>query len=679
MAEPRTISQRGFAVLMTALLLLGGAGCGEDGDTTSKASDALSVPTDADPDAVVEADVTADVAMSLDAVQQPDTQAGADGQSVAEKDATDQADGDASPTDAAVADAMPTDTPVAADPCDGQTCSGHGSCFALYDIALCSCDAGYYPVGTTDCWPETKKSPCFPNPCAAPDKGVCTVVQGKASCGCNVGFGLSDGLCVFATCPKVSAVTGITLYDQTGGSIAGGFDPLKTGDIVKIRIDIRVSAGTANATLELHPDNTELLTDRLAFDGKKVTTFKKKGALLEIPIALSPGDHSVELQGKLLTAYAPMSLNARITAPGACEIPESRSGARIGPLGLLDAKGFGCVNLDRNRSVQVTAEVVEKSTSVYGTANGTNTNYSPNGKIVATVTQCFIRNSDQVLFLAGDSLGEQPWGVDNYFVVEAFDHAPKKDEKPLKALVLQASSSVSATGGIQKIAGPHGDIRGTHIGVPNGSPFGWSAGHVRVTDLVPKGKNIWLRFYALDHGVVGRLTRVYIHSRRPELAPAECVNNAGCDHLGKGCVNGKCVGSACSGSCGGQAGIFCVGGYCTTQCNKGGGSCATGDTCAVRKCVPSTTKGICEASKYDADCPKGQTCHYGFCEKGCHHPRKQDQSYKYNNDFCKNGSLCPHCPKTEHGCWNNVCAQCEIDPHCSGGKVCVDRVCKTWP
>ena len=591
---------------------------------------------------------------------------------------TDTLAADATQADVQSADSAPIDT-ASQDPCAGETCSGHGACFSLYDTAICTCKPGFYLVGTTACLPESGGGACFPNPCKAPDQGICTVSGGAALCGCNVGFGSVNGQCVFATCPKMSAVTGITLYDQTGGSVAGGFDPLKPNDVVKVRIDVRVLAGSAGVTLELHPDNAALLTARLAFNGKKVTTFTLKGPLMLIPLQLTPGDHSVELQAKLLTAFAPLSLNARLTAPGACELPESRSGARIGPLGLLDAKGFGCVNLDRNRSVQVAAEVVEKSTSVYGTANGTNNNYSPAGKIVATVTQCFIRQSDQVLYLAGDALGEQPWGVDNYFVVEAFDHAPTKDEKPATALVLQASDAVNAVGSIKKIAGPHGDIRGTHIGVPNGSPFGWSAGHVRVTDLVPKGKNVWLRFYALDHGVVGRLTRVYIHSRRPELAPPECVNNAGCDHLGKGCVNGKCVGSACSGSCGGQPGFFCVGGYCTSQCNVGGGSCAAGEQCAVRGCVPAGTTGICEASKNDADCAKGETCHWGRCTKGCHHPRKQDQSYKQNSDFCNAGGFCPHCPKVGQGCWNNVCGECEIDPHCSGGAVCVDRACVTWP
>ncbi len=590
-------------------------------------------------------------------------------------------DGAAGP-DAAIGPDAGADTgPI--DPCVGQTCSGHGTCFSLYDVAVCTCDPGHYPVGTTECWPESKASPCFPNPCTAPDQAVCTVdasgATPKAVCGCNVGFADVDGLCVFATCPKISAHTGITLYDQTGGSVKGGFDPLQPNDIVKVRVDVRVASGSASVTLELHPDNAELQLARLAFDGKPLTTYKKKGPLLEIPLQLTPGDHSVELLAKLVSGFAPMSVNARLTAPGACELPESRSGARIGPLGLLDAKGFGCVNLDRNRSVQVTAEVVEKSTSVYGQKNGTNSNYSPAGKIVSTVTQCFVRQSDRVLFLAGDALGELPWGVDNYFVVEVFDHAPAKNEKPKQAMVLQADGSVAALGGIQKVPGPNGDIRGTHIGVPNGNPFGWSAGHVRVTDLVPKGQQTWLRFYALDHGVVGRLTRVYIHSRRAKEAPPECVHNKGCAHLGKGCVNGACVGGSCSGSCGGQPGIFCVGGSCSSQCNAGGGSCPSGQVCALQKCVPAGTPGVCDPAQKDADCPLGSTCHRGLCVKGCHHPRQQDQSYKLNNDFCKTGGFCPHCPKPEHGCWNNVCAQCEIDPHCPSGKVCVDRACVTWP
>lgn len=685
MSDFFTLSRRPLAIgVLATLLTLGG--CGASDKSNAPAPDDTNQP----PWDTLTPDISADVTNQTD-VTVPDATApdGAQLDVQADAQSSDSATSDAATTDVVGTDTTPnaSDASVDAgapdtgssDPCTGEKCSGHGTCFDLYGEALCQCESGYYLLGKTTCSPKSVPGPCNPNPCKSADKGVCSVVGGKASCSCNIGFGDVNGVCVFATCPAISAVTGLTLYDQTGGTVAGGFDPLKANDIVKVRVDIRVASGSATVTLELHPDNTKLLTDRLAFDGKKITNAKMKGPLMLIPLALTPGDHSVELQAKLVTNYAPMSLNARLTAPGACELPESRSGARIGPLGLLDAKGFGCVNLDRNRSVQVAAEVVEKSTAVYGTANGTNTNYVPNGKIVATVTQCVIRQSEQVLFLAGDALGEQPWGVDNYFVVEAFDHPPTKNEKPKKALILQASSSVSAVAPIVKIPGPLGDVRGTHIGVPNGSPFGWSAGHVRLTDLVPAGKNMWLRFYALDHGVVGRLTRVYLHSRRPPLAPAECVNNAGCVHLGKGCVKGKCVGSTCSGSCGGQPGIFCVNGYCTSQCNKGGGSCATGETCSTRACMPAGTKGMCVASNYDADCPKGETCHWGLCTKGCHHPRKQDQSYKLNADFCKSGNFCPHCPTAKQGCWNNVCGECEIDPNCTSGKVCVNRSCVTWP
>lgn len=646
--------------------------CGEGCDTTADGDDATeadgetadgSAPTDALPtdagvgDAVVgDATTTADVA---------DCGAGCD----ADATTTDGA-GDAG-SDGTSADA----DVVAPDPCAGIDCDQHGTCYPLYDQPICQCEVGYYRVGATHCKAEAAPGACFPNPCKGPDMALCDEVGGVAVCGCDVGFSLKDGSCAFLTCPDLQATTGVTVYDQTGGSVKGGFDPLLAGDVVKVRVEVEVHAGQGPIELELRGDNFDPDLTTLSVAGKApVQPAKTKGPLLLVPLVVGPGVTAIELRGKMVGAWAPLSIDARLTAPGACELPNSRSGARLGPLGLLDAKGFGCIDLDRSHSVQIAAEIVEKSTSVYGKDNGTNQNYSPSGTIVATMTQCFIRHTDRALFLAGGALGHLPWGVDNYFVVEPFDHEPKAGEKPTQALVLQAAESVAATGGIQKIPGPHGDVRGTHIGVPNGGMFGWSAGVVRLDALVAKGKPTWLRFYALDHGVVGRLTRVYVHSRPPAAAPPECVLDGNCSHLGKGCVKGVCKGDPCSSTCGGD-GVFCVANLCTSRCDKGGGQCPAGEVCALQRCVPAATPGICQPSQQDQDCPKGSTCHWGLCETGCHHPRQQNQSYALNNDFCKTPGLCPHCAEPTDGCWNNVCAECEIDPHCPNGSFCVDRSC----
>lgn len=629
------------------------------GDTASNTASDSEAPIDSD--ATSDGDGPGDGGELADTAAASDSSVSADVDIIADSDAT--------------TDSVDDAAEVSPDPCAGITCGGKGTCYPLYDKPFCQCDADAYPVGATTCAAQANPGPCWPNPCKGPDKGLCDEVDGAAVCGCDVGFTLQGNNCVFVTCPAIAATSGVTVYDQTGGTVATGFDPLIAGDTVKVRVDVAVSSGAGALELELRADNLDIDLPSLSFGGKALLQpAKVKGPLLLVPIVVQSGTFAVEFRAKVVGSWAPVSVDARLTAPGACEIPDSRSGARIGPLGLLDAKGFGCIDLDRSHGVQIAAEIVEKSTAQYGKDNGSNANYSPAGTIVATMTQCFTRQTARALFLAGDALGKLPFGVDNYLVIEPFDHEPAAGELPTKALILQADGTVNPVGAIQKIQGPHGDIRGTHIGVPNGSMFGWSAGVVRLDELIPVGSKTWLRFYALDHGVVGRLTRVYVHARDPSEALPTCVLDSNCDHVGKGCVQGSCKGDSCVGSCGGQDGIFCVQGKCTSRCDQGGGQCGAGMVCAQRQCVPAGTPGVCDMAQQDKDCPLGSTCHWGLCEQGCHHPRKQDQSYAEAVDFCKTPGLCPHCTEPTQGCWNNVCAACEIDAHCPPG-ACVDRAC----
>ena len=641
------------------------------GDTVGaedSSADGLEIGDDAAGDDAQTGDDVADSSLA-------ETDSGDGTDSSADSSADGDGEGDAATGDApddTLGDASSQD--VAPDPCAGIDCGGKGVCYPLYDKPICQCDVDAYRIGATQCASKATPGPCWPNPCKGPDKGLCDEVDGAAVCSCDVGFSAQNNACVFVTCPAIAATTGVTVYDQTGGTVATGFDPLVAGDVVKVRVDIAVSAGAGALELELRADNLDINLQTLTFNGKALLQPAKiKGPLLLVPLALQAGNAAIELRGTVVGGWAPLSIDARLTAPGACEIPDSRSGARIGPLGLLDAKGFGCIDLDRSHGVQIAAEIVEKSTAQYGKDNGTNSNYSPSGTIVATMTQCFTRQTARALFLAGDALGTLPFGVDNYLVIEPFDHEPTPGELPTKALILQADGVVAPAASIQKIPGPHGDVRGTHIGVPNGNMFGWSAGVVRLDELIPVGTPTWLRFYALDHGVVGRLTRVYVHARDPSEALPTCVLDSNCDHLGKGCVQGSCKGDGCVGSCG-QDGIFCVQGKCSSRCDQGGGQCGAGMVCAMRQCVPAATTGVCEMVQQDKDCPLGTTCHWGICEPGCHHPRKQDQSYAQAVDFCKTPGLCPHCSLPSQGCWNNVCAACEIDAHCPSG-ACVDRTC----
>ena len=559
--------------------------------------------------------------------------------------------------------------------CAGMTCSGHGQCLPLYDAPYCKCDNGFYLTGTTTCADASVSAPCNPNPCVEPDKGTCDVAGAKAVCSCSPGFYDVGGVCTFINCPTLQARTGVIVYDATGSDLSAGFDPLQPGDTVQIRIEIEVLSGSGDVVLELHPYNLGLLPDRLACDGApcKATT---KGPLFDVALSLTAGAHSVELTGTFQTNLAPLGLSARLAATAGCEIPGSRSAARIGALGVLDAKGFDCIDLDRTRSIQVTHDVAEKNTAAYGAANGQATGYQPTASIVSQVVQCFTRKTAKALFLAGDPGGVLPWAVDNDMIIERYDAPPQPGDLPV-AVIGIGTDAVSAAQGPAVQQGPKPDVPGIHFGIPNGAPFGFSAGHVRLDELVPPGKQVWLRFLALDYGVVGRLTRLYVLAVPPSEAPRRCLDNSHC--AGWGCVEGQCSGGPCDSSNPCAVNQFCVGGLCTSRCDQGGGACDAALVCKVRGCVAPGTPGVCDASQQDQDCPKGEVCHWGRCEPGCHHPRKQDQSYAYDagNGFCfgEKPTLCPHCALESQGCWNNVCSACEVDAACAVGQVCVDRAC----
>jgi hypothetical protein len=602
---------------------------------------------------------------------------GKDGVELSDADtASDASDLDAPDDVTALDDAAPD---ASTNPCANLDCSGHGVCVPLYDQAYCKCDTGFYLLGATECADVNIPGPCNPNPCVEPDKTACTNGAGQPLCACAPGFYDVDGVCTFQSCPAIVASTGVIIYDGTGTSLAVGLDPLLPSDTVQLRVEIAVTNGKGAISLELHPYNLSLEPLRLACDGVPCAG-KMKGPLLLVPLQLTPGAHSVELTGKFLTNQAPLSLNARLVADAGCELPGSRSGARIGALGVQDAKGMDCIDLDRTRAVQVTHDIAEKSTSDYGAANGQATQYQPVASIVNVVAQCFSRKTDSVLFLAGDPLGVLPWAVDNDLVIERYDAQPTPGAVPSAVLQI-GTDSVTSNQGVAVFLGPKPDVPGTHFGIPNSAPFGFSAGHVRLDALIPPGKPVWLRFVALDYGSVGRLTRLHVIAVPHDQQPRRCIDNTQCpDGKGgavAGCVDGQCAGAACNPSTPCPSNQFCAGGFCTSRCDQGVGNCASGLVCKVRGCVAPGTIGVCDSAQKDQDCPAGQICLAGRCETGCHHPRKQDQSYAQDPTFCAGNmpGLCPHCPDPKQGCWNNVCSECEVDAACATGLVCVDRKC----
>jgi subtilisin-like proprotein convertase family protein len=75
--------------------------------------------------------------------------------------------------------------PPAPTPCDGITCSGHGSCADLAGAAYCVCDEGYYSEGLT-CLEYVVQNPCEGVTCSG--YGICAVRNGAAMCVCAQGY-----------------------------------------------------------------------------------------------------------------------------------------------------------------------------------------------------------------------------------------------------------------------------------------------------------------------------------------------------------------------------------------------------------------------------------------------------------------------------------------------------------
>jgi len=76
-------------------------------------------------------------------------------------------------------------------PCDGVTCSGHGTCVATAGVAACNCDDGYHAEDLS-CVED-------PDPCEGVDcsgQGSCVSPAGTALCECNDGYHAVDLTCV---------------------------------------------------------------------------------------------------------------------------------------------------------------------------------------------------------------------------------------------------------------------------------------------------------------------------------------------------------------------------------------------------------------------------------------------------------------------------------------------------
>jgi hypothetical protein len=100
------------------------------------------------------------------------------------------------------------------DPCEGQDCSGHGTCVAENGAATCDCDAGYEADGLA-CVEETV-DPCEGQDCSG--HGTCAVENGAATCDCEAGY-RADGLtCLFGEHTLSGTFTIDTNVDPVNGT-----------------------------------------------------------------------------------------------------------------------------------------------------------------------------------------------------------------------------------------------------------------------------------------------------------------------------------------------------------------------------------------------------------------------------------------------------------------------------
>ena len=113
-----------------------------------------------------------------------------------------------------------SDDAEAPDPCEGITCSDHGTCEVQSDVAVCDCDEGY-EADDAACTPIEVPDPCADDDCDV--NATCTPDGTDFTCACNTGFE-GDGKSCTAIVPPDPCLTDDCDVNATCTPTADGTD-----------------------------------------------------------------------------------------------------------------------------------------------------------------------------------------------------------------------------------------------------------------------------------------------------------------------------------------------------------------------------------------------------------------------------------------------------------------------
>jgi hypothetical protein len=323
------------------------------------------------------------------------------------------------------------------------------------------------------------------------------------------------------------ARTGTTVYLLDGNGQETG-DPLEAGSMVTVEVRIEVSEPPAGSIGFLLLDARNLDVDLQSFtlDGQPLTLPDPFAG--RIPLTLVPGALVVELEATVQSQLATVEVDAWLGygSSGTCPVDLSHSLAVLQVLGGVE-KGLDCYDLDQAQSVQVTPYTPLASTAHFEQENGLWSDVliddlvvgGPQcpgpGVLVHQIQKCFTRSAASTITLSGHAYGGVDWFVDDVFLVEVLD-----EQEHIIAAVTTWQEGTQVLGCCD--SPPCSTALGYAPGGPNvlienlvqggGNNGVIPAGSFDLTPYLPLGTDpFYLRFTALDQGVVGALDRIFLN------------------------------------------------------------------------------------------------------------------------------------------------------------------------